>query len=109
MENCPLAAASSGYGGPQQYYDLLTKVFMTDMGVQPHDFVLHAFMSVDSQQLLPLGVRDSLNRRHAYVQVHSPLGSSWQGAAKAPGGRCGAHTLDSRPRHTGLLLARSFQ
>eukprot|EP00899_Mesostigma_viride_P022263 jgi/Mesvir1/3220/Mv16369-RA.1 len=87
MENRPMALSKANHGSPQQYFDLLTKIFMTDTGIPSTSFALHAFMSVDAQQLLPPGMRDNLNRRHTFVHMHSPLGSSAQGAAKAPGGR----------------------
>lgn len=94
MENCQVPRARKGpqpaAPSPQQCFDLLTKVFMTDTGVDPAHFMLHAFMSVDVQETLPAAVRDNLNRRHSYVQMHSPLGKSARGAASAAGGEAWA-------------------
>lgn len=78
-----------GLSSPQQYMDLLISVLMTATGVQPHAFMLHAFMSVDVQELLPAGVRENLNRRNAHVHLHSPLGKSAQPKAGGPKGAVG--------------------
>lgn len=89
MENCQLPgrarrgaqpAALPSAPSPQECFTLLTKVFTTDMGVDSAHFMLHAFMSVAVQETLrPLAVRENLNCRNSYVQMHSRLGKSTAG------------------------------
>lgn len=48
MENCRLLKNIR----PQEYFDMLSKVFMSDTGVAKRDFRISAFISLDNLTLL---------------------------------------------------------
>ena len=76
MENCRMPRIGRpGSSTPQQYFDLLALVFKNHTGVGS-SFLINAFMSLPEQEMLSEVAKDNLRRRHQYVDLCSPSGTS---------------------------------
>ncbi|MEW5300594.1 MAG: hypothetical protein WDW36_003512 [Sanguina aurantia] len=94
MENCKMRGLGSGGLSPQLHFDLLVSVFMGKARILPQDFELHCCLSQDNQARMPASMRENLNRRNQYVQVHAPLGKSAQESVNGRARKEDLHGLD---------------